>query len=303
MTISRRDAGHGAVSGVKVNGIELVYDTFGDPADRPLLLIMGLGGQMITWDEEFCRQLAEEGLWVIRFDNRDVGLSTCLDQYGTPHVLGILQAVAQGEPVEVPYLLKDMAADAVGLLDALGLPSANVLGVSMGGMIAQEIAIHYPERVRSLISIMSSTGDPSLPQPTPEATALLVAPSPREKAAYVDWDVEVWRILGSPGFPLDEAKIRKRAAEAFDRGLNPPGFARQLAAILASGSRQEELRDVQIPTLVIHGKADPLVPEACGIDTAEHIPGARLVLIEGMGHDLPVEVWPRIIKAVSEIVS
>jgi pimeloyl-ACP methyl ester carboxylesterase len=282
----------------KANSIEIVYETFGDPGAAPLLLINGLGGQLVSWEEKFCRQLAAQGFWVIRFDNRDIGLSTKFDEAGVPDILSIMQAVTQGQTVQVPYLLTDMAADTIGLLDALGIESAHVLGVSMGGMIAQTMAIHYPERVCTLISIMSSTGDPSLPPPEPPAMALLTTRAPSERDPYLDYQVKVWRVLGSPGFPLDVEQVRKRAALSFDRGLNPPGFARQLAAIWASGSRTEALRAVRTPTLVIHGKEDPLVPVAAGIDTAESIPDARLMLIDGMGHDLPAELWPRLFEAI-----
>jgi pimeloyl-ACP methyl ester carboxylesterase len=300
VTLSHSTVAHSEPKSVEVNGINIVYDTFGDPAAIPFLLIMGLGGQLVSWDEDFCFQLAAEGYWVIRFDNRDVGLSTKFYEIGTPNILEFMSAVMMGQEVKAPYLLTDMAADAVGLLDALDIASAHVLGVSMGGMIAQTMAIHYPDRVRTLTSIMSSTGDVSLPQPGPQALSLLTEPAPREREAYLDYSVRTWRILGSPGFRFDEDRVRRRAGLSFDRGLNPPGFARQLAAILASGSRREALRDVKIPTLVIHGTADPLVPVAGGIDTAESIPGARLMLIDGMGHDLPVDLWPRLLEAITQ---
>lgn len=289
---------HSKVASVRANGLDIVYDTFGDPAAASMLLIMGLGGQLVAWDEAFCMRLAAKGYWVIRFDNRDVGLSTKLDEAGVPKVLAMMLEVQQGKPVDAPYLLTDMAEDAIGLFDALDIESAHVLGVSMGGMIAQTMAINFPDRVRTLISAMSSTGDPSLPQPEPQALALLTTRAPEEKRAYLDYSVQTWRTLGSPGFPFDEERVRRRAELAFDRGLHPPGFARQLAAILASGSRREALRKVKAPTLVIHGKADPLVPVAGGIDTAESITGARLMIVEGMGHDLPVAIWPRLMEAI-----
>ncbi len=291
---------HSEATSVRANGLDIVYDTFGDPGAAPMLLINGLGGQLVSWDEEFCVPLAAEGYWVIRFDNRDVGLSTKLDEAGTPRVLRIMRAVQLGTTVDVPYLLTDMAADAIGLLDALDIESAHVLGVSMGGMIAQTMAVHFPERVRTLISAMSSTSDPSLPPPEPQAMSLLLTRAPTEKQAYLDYAVQTWRVLGSPGFPFNEKRVRRRAELSFDRGLCPPGFARQLAAILASGSRKEALQQVKTPTLVIHGKSDPLVPVAGGIDTAESIPGARLMLIDGMGHDFPVEIWPWLLKAIVE---
>ncbi|MFX0045032.1 MAG: alpha/beta fold hydrolase [Candidatus Hermodarchaeota archaeon] len=279
---------------VKVGDIEIVYDTFGDPSAPPLLLIMGLGSQMILWDDAFCKALAAQGFWVIRFDNRDVGLSSKLDDAGTPDAFALMQ----GKAVEVPYKLSDMAADAVGLLDALKIDSAHVAGASMGGMIAQTMAINYPERVRTLTSIMSSTGDPNLPQPKPEAVSILVATPPSDRDENIDYSLQVWRTLHGPKFPLDEEYVRERSARAYDRSYYPEGTGRQLAAILASGSRKEALKKLKTPTLVIHGDADPLMPVEGGRDTAEAIPGAELLIIEGMGHSIPVEEAPRIIEAI-----
>jgi pimeloyl-ACP methyl ester carboxylesterase len=204
----------------------------------------------------------------------------------------------QGKPIQPPYTLRDMAADAVGLLDALDIESAHVVGVSMGGMIAQEMAIGYPDRVRTLTSIMSSTGNPKLPPPRPEAAAILVTPAPTDREGYLEHSLQVWHVLNGPAFPLDEERARTRAGNNFDRGLSPAGTMRQLAAILGSGSRREALTAVTVPTLVIHGDADPLVPVEGGIDTAETIPGAELLIIEGMGHDLPPAVAPRVIEAI-----
>lgn len=283
---------------IRVNGIELVYDAFGEPSAPPMLLIMGLGAQMIGWEEEFCTDLAAHGYWVIRFDNRDVGLSTRLDEAGIPDVVALMQAQARGESVQAPYTLRDMAGDAVGLLDALEAESAHVVGASMGGMIAQEMAIHHPERVRTLTSIMSSTGNPELPPPTPEAMSILVTPFPTDREGYLERSVQMWRILGGPGFPLDEDRARKKAEQAFERGLSPEGTTRQLAAVLASGSRKEALQAVTVPTLVIHGDADPLVPVECGMDTAKSVPDAELLVIEGMGHELPPAVAARVIAAI-----
>jgi pimeloyl-ACP methyl ester carboxylesterase len=293
-----RNVPHSDPARIRVNGIELVYDTFGDPSAPPLLLIMGLGVQMIAWDEEFCTELAAQGFWVIRFDNRDVGLSTRLDEAGVPDVPALMQAQAHSEAVQVPYTLRDMADDAVGLLDALQAGPAHVVGASMGGMIAQEMAIHHPERVRTLTSIMSTTGDPALPPPTPEAMSVLVTPFPTDREGYLQSSVQASRILAGPGFPFDEDRVREEAGRAFDRGLSLAGTARQLAAILASGSRKEALQTVTAPTLVIHGDADPLVPVQGGMDTANSIPGARLLIIEGMGHDLPPALAPRVISAI-----
>jgi pimeloyl-ACP methyl ester carboxylesterase len=261
-----------------------------------MLLVAGLGMQMIGWDEELCEQLAAQGYWVVRYDNRDVGRSTHFDQAGVPNILALMQ----GGKVDVPYKLIDMAKDAVGLLDALEIEKAHIVGVSMGGMIVQTIALHFPERVLSMTSIMSTTGDPTLPQARPEVQMILVTPAPAEREAYLDYQVGVNRTLNGPEFPLDEARTRKHAAQAFERGLNPAGFGRQLAAIIASGSRKEALASLRVPTLVIHGSGDPLIPVPGGYATAEAIPGAKLEIIPGMGHALPQEVWPRVIALISE---
>lgn len=290
---------HSEPASVEANGIEIVYDTFGKPSAPPMLLIMGLGAQMIAWDEEFCTELAARGYRVIRFDNRDVGLSTRFDEAGVPDIPALMQAAVQGEAIQAPYTLRDMADDAVGLLDALEIESAHVVGISMGGGIAQEMTIHHPDRLRTLTSIMSSTGDPQLPPPKPEAMAMLVTPAPTDRAGCIESSIKTWRVLNGPAFPLDEDRTRERAGQSFDRGLSPDGTFRQLAAIMASGSRKEALKSVQVPTLVIHGDADPLVPVEGGIDTANAIPGAELMIIEGMGHSLPPEVAPQVIEAIA----
>jgi pimeloyl-ACP methyl ester carboxylesterase len=226
-------------------------------------------------------------------------LSTRLDEAGVPDILALMQAQAQGEAIQAPYTLHDMADDAVGLLDALAVVSAHVVGISMGGMIAQEMAIHHPKRVRTLTSIMSSTGSPELPPPKPEALSVLVTPFPTDREGYLEHSIQTGRVLGGPGFPVDEDRIKERAGWFFDRGLSLAGTARQLAAILASGSRKEALQSVTVTILVIHGDADPLVPVECGIDTANSIPGAELLIIEGMGHDLPLAVAPWVIEAIA----
>ncbi|MFW9996763.1 MAG: alpha/beta fold hydrolase [Candidatus Odinarchaeota archaeon] len=282
----------------KANDIEINYDTFGNPSDPAMLLVMGLGVQMILWKDEFCEALAANGYWVIRFDNRDVGLTTKFDDAPVPNAMDLMMALQQGEQVEVPYTLSDMAKDAAGLLDALEIEAAHVVGVSMGGMIAQTMAIEYPERVKTLTSIMSSTGNPELPQPDPEAMAILVTTPPEDREEYIEDSVKTWRLLHGPKYPLDETYIRERSALAYDRSYYPEGTGRQLAAILASGSRNEALKGVKIPALVIHGDADPLVPIAGGKDTAKSIPGAELLIIDGMGHSIPEEVAPQIIGAI-----
>ena len=289
---------HSASATAKANGIEIVYDMFGDPDKPPLLLIVGLGQQMIAWDEEFCTQIAARGYWVIRFDNRDTGLSTKLDEADVPNMAVVFEAMVEGKPVDSPYSLLDMADDAVGLLDALGIDSAHVVGESMGGMIAQRMVIHHPDRVRTLTSIMSSTGEPGLPPPTPEAMDILANRPPTDREGYIEDYIERWRVLNGQELPYDEEAARELAAGIFDRGLNPPGFARQLTAVIADGSRKQTLKTVTVPTLVIHGDADPLVPVECGIDTANSVPGSELLIIEGMGHTFPHQVWAKVIDAI-----
>jgi len=287
----------------RANGIELEYELFGSEGGQPLLLIMGLGAQMILWDEEFCAALAARGYRVIRFDNRDVGLSTKVDGWRALDLAAALAAFALGRPVAAPYTLSDMAADAAGLLDALDIAAAHVVGASLGGMIAQTLAIEHPARVRSLTSIMSTTGDRELPPARPEAAAALLEPPPRDREGAMARAVKVFRTIGSPGFPFDEARVRTRAGRSYDRCFHPAGVARQMLAILASGSRADALRRLRVPTLVIHGSDDPLVPVAHGIETAALVPGAELLVIEGMGHDLPRAVWPRVIDAIGGLTA
>jgi len=283
----------------RANGIELTYDTFGEATAPPMVLIMGLASQMIAWDEEFCAALAVRGFRVIRFDNRDIGLSTRLEHLGVPNVAQLLLAHLAGQPTKAAYTLSDMARDVVGLLDALGIDAAHVVGASMGGAIAQTMAIEHPQRMLSLCSIMATSGDPSLPPPTPEALQLLMTPMPTDRAGYYRRYVQTANVLRGPGFPLDEARDLDRAAQNFARGLYPAGVARQMVAIMASGSRKAALARARVPTLVIHGDADPLVPVECGIDVADTVPGARCLIIEGMGHALPISMWPRIIEAIA----
>lgn len=283
----------------QLKDISIEYDTFGSAADTPLLLIMGLGAQMIHWDEEFCRQLADTGLFVIRHDNRDVGLSTILE--GEFDMAALMADFMAGKTPSVPYTLDDMAADSVGLLDHLGIEQAHVCGASMGGMIAQLVACNHPERTLSLTSIMSSTGNPDLPKATPEAQAALTAPRPDGLDESIARAIENAKVIGSKGFPFDPERTAERAKQAFERSFNPMGVARQMAAIAANGDRREKLRQLDVPCVVIHGTDDPLVPFAGGEDTHQNIKGARLVAIEGMGHDLPPGAWPKVIEAISSL--
>ena len=283
----------------KANGIELCYEIFGAANAEPMVLIMGLAAQMIHWDDEFCSELASRGFRVIRFDNRDVGKSTRLTGGKPLTAVELLKLRFLRMPVAAPYKLRDMADDVIGLMDALGIESAHIVGASMGGMIAQEFVINYPRRARSLTSIMSTTGDPRLPPATPEAMAILMAPPPKSKQEYLERFAQTWRVLRAGSFPVDEARDRERAEKNFERGLNPAGVVRQLRAILASGSRKARLASVGTPSLIIHGTVDPLVRPEGGKDTAASIPGARLLMIEGMGHALPVSMWPQIIDAIA----
>jgi len=279
------------------NGITIEYTTAGNPEHPPLLLIMGLGAQLTAWDDEFVDALVARGFHVIRYDNRDVGLSTWFDEAGVPD----LAAVVGGNPPTPAYLVADMADDAAGLLDALRIPSAHVLGASMGGMIAQSFAIQHPQRTRSLVSIMSTTGDTSVGQPHPEALEALVAPPPTDRAGAIEQSVKMWGVIGSPGFPFREERIRANAARDYDRAFHPAGTARQGVAIVSSPDRTPGLADVKVPTLVIHGESDPLVDPSGGRATADAIPGATLWTIPGMGHDLPPELFGEIADRVAAL--
>ena len=288
----------GDIQIAKVNGLKIAYETFGNPKDPPMVLIMGLGTQMVFWDDEFCSQLASHHFWVIRFDNRDVGLSSRLDKLGVPDVVELFLQPELIKDFQAPYSLEDMAADTFGLMDELNIESAHIVGTSMGGMIGQVMAIMNPERFLSFASIMSSTGHPSLPPPTAEATQLLIIPSPTDRDGFIDHSVMVWNLLTGSTFEIPEESIREKAALSFERGRSAAGLARQLAAILSNGSRREALKSLRVSTIVIHGNADPLVPVEAGIDTFESIPGAKKLIIEGMGHSLPPAVWPQVIDAI-----
>jgi len=283
----------------ETNGIQIEYDTFGNKSSPALLLIIGLGGQMIHWDEEFCESLAGKGYFVIRFDNRDIGLSTKFDEAGVPDIMGMINALMSGNPVNPPYTFEDMAEDTVGLLDALGIKKAHICGMSMGGMIAQILALRHPERFLSLTSIYSTTGNPELPQPRSDVMELLLTPTPLEREAAVEYSMKVFKKISGSGFPFDEAWHRNILERSYDRSFYPPGIMRQFMAILTQQNRKHALSSLSIPALVIHGTDDPLVPIACGRDTARAIPGSKFVSIEGMGHDLPHGgAWPRIMEAI-----
>jgi pimeloyl-ACP methyl ester carboxylesterase len=284
----------------RANGIDICYEIFGDADAEPMLMIMGLGAQMIHWDDDFCRGLAARGFRVIRFDNRDIGKSSKLTGGKRLTAVEMLKLRFLKIPVAAPYKISDMAEDVVGLMDVLGIKSAHLVGASMGGMIAQEIAISFPQRVRSLTSIMSTTGNPKDPPPTREAMAIVMAPPTTTREEYLARFGQTWKVLRAGSFPQDEALDRARAERTFERGLNPAGVGRQLRAILASGSRKERLRAVKAPTLVIHGTVDPLVRPEAGKDTAASIPGAKLLMIEGMGHAIPIPMWPQIIDAIDK---
>lgn len=278
------------------NGIELSYDTFGNKADPTLLLIMGLGGPLNWWHTGLCEALAEQGFFVIRFDNRDVGRSTKLRGQGGTRGAVIRSFAHIGPP---PYTLSDMAADAMALLDHLRVDTAHVTGVSMGGMIAQTVAIEHQHRVRSLVSIMSSTGRRSVGWQDPRLLPLLLGRASRDREAMIERSVRTWAQIGSPAYPVPADETRERAAETFDRGISPSGVVRQMQAIVSQPNRTHALHDVRVPTLVIHGLEDRLVHVSGGRATARAVPGAELLLVPGMGHDLPRELWPVIVDGIT----
>jgi pimeloyl-ACP methyl ester carboxylesterase len=280
----------------RVGDVELAYETFGDPAHPALLLVMGLATQMLGWRAPFCEALAARGFHVIRFDNRDVGRSTRFASHPPPTAAQLLRRDASA----AAYTLADMADDGVGLLDCLGIDRAHVAGASMGGMIAQTIAFRHPERVLSLASIMSNTGARWSGQPSLSMYSVLLKRAPRDRDGFIDHQMAVFARTGSPGFPRNEDDLRDLAAASYDRGHDPAAAGRQLAAILASGDRTQDLGRIRVPTVVIHGTKDRLVAPSGGRATAKAIPGARLVTIEGMGHDLPRGAWPRIVEAIAE---
>ena len=296
---------------VEANGLMLEVEEFGDPADPPILLVVGLNAQLTVWPDGFCRLLADRGHRVVRFDNRDVGLSTWFDQYPTVDPVEAFVSFLEGEEVDAPYSLKDMGADAVGLLDGLGLDSAHVVGGSLGGMIAQRMAIHWPDRIRSLTSIMS------MPRIVPLDLEVVLALQPPEvdlpsaadigraevEETVVEAALVAARQFAGSAHPLDEDRARARALEDLDRAWHPDGGARQILAALADGDRRPLLAEVKVPTLVLHGTEDPLIPPQGGQETADAVPGSRLVWIEGMGHDWPQAAWPQLLQPICDLVA
>ena len=277
------------------NGIEIEYDAFGSPTDPALLLIMGLSMQLTGWEPEFCELLAGRGFHVIRFDNRDMGLSTHLDAAPVPNV----QSVLLGDHSEVPYLLADLADDAAGLLEALEIERAHVVGVSMGGMIVQELLLRHPDRLLSACSIMSTTGAADVGQPSPEAAAALLTPAPTNREQAIAKGVASWRVFQSPAYPHTDEYLIEQEERFYDRSFHPAGSVRQLAAILASPDRTPGLKAVSTPTLVIHGESDPLINISGGRATAAAIPDAELRTYPGMGHDMPPELWDSYVDEIT----
>ena len=277
----------------EANGLSIEYETFGDRANPALLLIMGVGCQLIMWPEDLCQGLADKGFFVIRYDNRDIGLTTKMDDAGAPDIMAALTAQLSGEPVKAPYSLDDMADDAAALLKTLGIDRAHIVGASMGGMIAQLVAIRHPEVTKSLTSIMSTTGNPDLPAAKDEAMgALLTPPADTSRDSLIAQGVNMWKVIGSPKYPATEEELTTLAARNVDRSICPEGFGRQVLAILSAPARNEALAKLSVPAMVLHGADDPLVPVEGGKDTAAAIPGARLEIIDGMAHDFTQALVP-----------
>lgn len=286
---------------ITANGIQLEYESHGDPANPPLLLIMGLGAPLTLWPIELVEALVARGLYVIRYDNRDIGLSQKFGEHGIPNFRRVALMRLFGLRARIPYRLTDMAGDAVGLLDALGIERAHIVGASMGGMIAQLVAIHHPSRVRSLTSIFSTTGNRRLPPPKPEALAALLnrAPEGATLEQVLPYGFRIARAIGSPAYPTPEPRLIERITRDYHRSFYPEGASRQISAIVDDGDRRRRLKEVKVPTLVIHGVDDPLVPVEGGRDTAKAISGAKLHEIPGMGHDLPLELVDEIADAIA----
>ena len=284
---------------INANSLSIEFETFGEPSAKPLLLVMGLGAQMIAWDENFCQQLADAGHFVIRYDNRDVGLTTYFDDHGVPDFKELAVEFLTNGSVKTPYTLDDMAMDGISLLDELGIEQAHICGASLGGMIVQAMAINHADRILSMTSIMSTTGNPNLPPAHPEAIEALTSKRVDDPKHAMNRALEVSRVIGSTGFERDEERIRYKALESYNRAYNPDGVARQMAAIMAHGDRRPGLNLLKLPCLIIHGDADPLVPITGAHDTHQNIPGAVLMIIEGMGHDMPTGAWSQIVEGVA----
>ncbi|WP_422022540.1 alpha/beta fold hydrolase [Pyruvatibacter mobilis] len=288
----------------EANGLSIEYETFGDRANPALLLIMGVGCQLIMWPEDLCQGLADKGFFVIRYDNRDIGLTTKMDDAGAPDIMAALTAQLSGEPVKAPYSLDDMADDAAALLKTLGIDRAHIVGASMGGMIAQLVAIRHPEVTKSLTSIMSTTGNPDLPAAKDEAMgALLTPPADTSRDSLIAQGVTMWKVIGSPKYPATEEELTTLAARNVDRSICPEGFGRQVLAILSAPARNEALAKLSVPAMVLHGADDPLVPVEGGKDTAAAIPGARLEIIDGMAHDFTQALVPVYLDKIGGFVS
>lgn len=287
---------------VQVNGVTLAYESFGEEGREAILLVAGTGMQLTAWPPELCRALVDAGYRVIIYDNRDVGLSTKLDAAGPPDWVRIFEALSVGAPPPLAYTVDDMAKDAVDLLDALGISKAHIVGVSGGAIIAQIVAATYPEYTLSLTTIMATTGNPALPPMNQELQNLLMSltpPPPSEKEAAIDRHVRIAQALGSPGYPVDEATLREVVRRDVERSYYPDGEARQAAAAFVAGDRREQLKTIMVPTVVVHGAEDPLVPVEAGRDVAANIPGAELRVIPGMGHDMPVELIDELTDAIT----
>ncbi len=283
----------------KTNGIELEFETFGNPSDRPILLIMGLASQMVAWPDAFCRKLADTGHYVIRFDNRDVGLSSRMETLAVPDIFDFITRLRSGETVTPPYTFSDMARDTAGLLDFLGLKQAHICGLSMGGMISQVLALEHPQRVLTLTSMSSTTSERDLPTAAQEVMNALFTPPPAERGAYIQYANHMYKVLAAGSDKFDTALQSDISARTFDRGIYLPGFIRQFAAILTAKGRRQALKSLSVPALVVHGIQDPLVPFAHGKDTANAIPGATLLAVDGLGHGMAYpDLWDEMIDAI-----
>lgn len=288
----------------KANGILIEYETFGEETNPPLVLIQGLGSQMIYWPEDFCRDLATSGRYVVRFDNRDVGLSSKMELAGIPDIDHLQSLMQAGQPVEIPYHLEDMAADTVGLMDALEIERAHVCGISMGGMIAQTMAVEFPRRMLSLISLESTTGNPELPPPRPGVGEALLEPAPAERGGYIAYTVNLNRLFAGESAHYDPRVMEAMAGLAFDRCYYPEGLVRHYAAIRVSGNRRKAMARIGVPTLVIHGDADTLLTMEHGVDTAEAIPNAHLSITVGLGHGTAYpSLWNEIVTVMADYMN